>query len=93
MQVILVGLQKIPKLMRFDYGFSTFNLTIVDPTTAVPESVSTGDNITVKFNFLQDGSKHNFRINPRGYFYWRIYCNNIDSANLYGNIRLFSLFK
>ncbi len=43
--------------LNVTYEFSSeASLTIIDPTTSSPESVSAFDNITVKFNFTSDGT-------------------------------------
>ncbi len=40
---------------NFSFSFHTNQIIISDPTTASPDSVSSGDNITIAFNYSADG--------------------------------------
>jgi len=42
--------------LAYPFAAPEYNLTITDPTTASPKSVSSGDNITITYNFLEDGA-------------------------------------
>ena len=41
---------------NFTFSYHTYELTITNPTTSSPQSVSTDDNVSVSFNVLKDGA-------------------------------------